>query len=81
MYVCICNAVTEKAISEEINNGITDVKTLIHKFDVQNGCAKCARELKEMIDKILNYQNVTDILQAQQTTVINNDYSLAYAAA
>jgi len=49
MYVCICNAVTEQLIREEAMSGVTEIKTLVQRFDVGSGCATCVTALKDVM--------------------------------
>ena len=50
MYVCICNAVTEKAIQSAIDTGATDLWDLQRELGVGSGCGCC----KEMASRILS---------------------------
>lgn len=50
MYVCICNAVTEKQVREAVNAGVTDLWGLQRELGVAAGCGSC----KDMASEILN---------------------------
>lgn len=43
MYVCVCQAVTERQVREAARNGIRSVKALKECLGVAAECAKCAR--------------------------------------
>ena len=49
MYVCICEAVTEKQINEAAEAGVKDLWGLRKELGVAVGCGSC----KEMASKIL----------------------------
>ena len=50
MYVCICNAVTEKQIRSAVAAGVRDLWALQRECGVAAGCGSC----KEMASEILN---------------------------
>lgn len=50
MYVCICNAVTEKQVREAANAGVNDLWGLQRELGVAAGCGSC----KDMASEILN---------------------------
>ena len=41
MYICICNAVTEKAVRECARNGVGSVDELTLELGVGAGCGRC----------------------------------------
>ena len=41
MYVCICNAVTEKAVRECARNGACSIDELAYELGVGAGCGCC----------------------------------------
>jgi bacterioferritin-associated ferredoxin len=49
MYVCICNAVTDKQIREAVKSGAEDLWDLRRELGVASGCGSC----KEMASEIL----------------------------
>ncbi len=49
MYVCICNAVTEKQIHKAVESGVQDLWGLQRELGVAAGCGAC----KEMASDIL----------------------------
>jgi bacterioferritin-associated ferredoxin len=42
MYVCVCNAVTEREIRQAAGLGVTTVRELKRSLGVATGCGKCA---------------------------------------
>jgi bacterioferritin-associated ferredoxin len=49
MYVCICNAVTDKQIRKAAESGVQDLWGLQRELGVGSGCGSC----KEMAAEIL----------------------------
>ena len=49
MYVCICNAVTDKQIRKAADSGVQDLWALQRELGVGSGCGSC----KEMASEIL----------------------------
>jgi bacterioferritin-associated ferredoxin len=43
MYVCVCNAVTEKQIHKAIDDGIRTLRELRQLLGVTAECGRCAR--------------------------------------
>ena len=50
MYVCICNAVTDKQIRKAAESGVQDLWGLQRELGVAVGCGAC----KEMASEILH---------------------------
>jgi bacterioferritin-associated ferredoxin len=48
MYVCICQAVTEKDILDETQNGSTTVGEVCKKLGCATQCGKCASHVREV---------------------------------
>jgi len=42
MYVCVCNAVTERHINEAVRNGVTTMRELRKDLGVTAECGRCA---------------------------------------
>ena len=57
MYVCICNAVTDKQIRKAAEAGATDLWSLQAELGVASGCGSC----KEVASEILH-----DVRQSQR---------------
>lgn len=49
MYVCICNAITDKQIKKAARAGVQDLWGLQRELGVASGCGSC----KEMASEIL----------------------------
>lgn len=43
MYVCICQAVTEKQVREAVEQGVHSMSALREHLGVASECGKCAR--------------------------------------
>ena len=55
MYVCICNAVTDKQIRKVAESGVQDLWGLQRELGVGSGCGSC----KEMASEILRKNRQT----------------------
>ncbi len=53
MFVCICNAVTDKQIKEEVAQGATTMRDLSQKLAVGNQCGKCCCCAKKVLNQAL----------------------------
>ena len=51
MYVCICNAVTDKQIRRAARKGVSSVYELRGALGVAAGCGSCARVAEEILDE------------------------------
>ena len=49
MYVCICNAITDRQIRKAADSGVRDLWDLQRKLGVASGCGSC----KEVASDIL----------------------------
>ena len=54
MYVCICNAITDKQIRKAAEAGVKDLWALQRELGVGTGCGSC----KEMASDILRERTV-----------------------
>jgi bacterioferritin-associated ferredoxin len=52
MYVCICNAVTERQIRECARDGATSVADLRARLCVGNTCGKCVPHAKTVLREV-----------------------------
>lgn len=50
MYVCICNAVTDKQIRQAAREGCTSLRELSCRTGCSTTCGKCARMAREVLD-------------------------------
>ena len=49
MYVCVCNAVTEKQIQQAIAEGAVTVAQLREKLEVSGNCGMCIGSVMECL--------------------------------
>lgn len=54
MYVCICNAVTDKAIKLATNMGVSSMKDLRHSLNVGTECGRCSSCAKKLLKEYLS---------------------------
>ncbi|MBT8077953.1 MAG: bacterioferritin-associated ferredoxin [Gammaproteobacteria bacterium] len=50
MYVCICNAVTDKQIRRAARQGAESVSELRERLGVASNCGSCADQAREILD-------------------------------
>jgi bacterioferritin-associated ferredoxin len=50
MYVCICNAVTEKEIREAVKSGCVTIDDIIDRTDAGTHCGCCQEYIEEIIE-------------------------------
>ena len=50
MYVCICQAVSDKEIKDAVADGAEDLESIQHRLGAATGCGTCA----EFTQKIIN---------------------------
>lgn len=50
MYVCICNAVTDKQIRKAAREGCSSLRELSGSTGCSTTCGKCARMAREILD-------------------------------
>ena len=51
MYVCICNAITDKQIRRAARNGVSSMYELRGALGVAVGCGACARMAEDILDE------------------------------
>ena len=68
MYICICNAITERQIVQEAEQGACSPEDLSQRLGVGLGCGRCtscaASILKETVARIA--KRAPDLLPAEQ---------------
>ena len=52
MYVCICNAVTDKQIRKAAEAGATDLWSLQSELGVASGCGSCKQIASEILHEV-----------------------------
>jgi bacterioferritin-associated ferredoxin len=60
LYICICNAVTEKAVRECARNGACSLEQLSLELGVGAGCGRC----RECASELLRDLRTTEALSA-----------------
>lgn len=51
MYVCICNAVNEKAIHQAVSDGAKSVRDIRKCLNVGSQCGQCVRHAHKVIEE------------------------------
>lgn len=51
MYVCICNAVTDKQIRQAVEDGAGSMRELRKQLGVCSDCGKCGPSAKEILQE------------------------------
>jgi len=51
MFVCICNAVNEKAIQQAVADGAQSVRDVRRSLNVGSQCGQCVRQAHEVIEQ------------------------------
>lgn len=59
MYVCICNAVTEKDIQTETQKNNSSVSKVCKKLGCATQCGKCASHVREVHSSAISSQSET----------------------
>jgi len=54
MYVCICNAITDKQIRKAAKAGATDLWSLQARLGVASGCGSCKDVASEILAEYRN---------------------------
>ena len=49
MYICLCNAITEKAVRECARKGACSLEQLSSELGVGAGCGRCCECAKEVL--------------------------------
>ncbi len=51
MYVCLCNAITDREIREQVRSqGVGNIRELKANLAIANQCGKCAQQTQDIID-------------------------------
>jgi len=50
MYVCICNAITDKQIIEAQQNGYANMEQITRHLGVGNCCGRCVTTAQEVLN-------------------------------
>ena len=49
MFVCVCNAVTDSQIIEELDNGASSLRDISRRLEVGRNCGQCCKTAKQVI--------------------------------
>lgn len=79
MYVCVCNAVTERQIAEAAQNGMTRLRHLRDALGVTADCGRCAKCAHQCLRDALAASGSLPAAGTLQTHIY--DHSLAMEAA
>ena len=56
MYVCICNAITEKDIYKAVGEGMSSLEKLSETTSISKHCGCCTNHASKVIDEALANQ-------------------------
>ena len=59
MYICICNAVTDKAVRECARNGACSLEQLSFELGVGSGCGRCRDYASELLRDVRAIEPLT----------------------
>jgi len=76
MYVCVCNAVTERQVYKAIDAGATTVKALSRQLGVGTQCGMCIDCAKACLSKAQLLET-----QSPKTELHSNVFSIAKSEA
>ncbi|MFN8835328.1 MAG: bacterioferritin-associated ferredoxin [Betaproteobacteria bacterium] len=51
MYVCLCNAVTERQIREAVDEGVRSMRALRQQLGVASCCGRCAPYARQVLEE------------------------------
>ncbi len=57
MYVCLCKAVTDKAIRQQVEEGACSMRELKQNLGVGTQCGKCVCQASEILNAALSAQS------------------------
>lgn len=66
MYVCVCKAVTERRIRQEVLNGATDYDQVQERLEVGVCCGQCQDATREVIDEVLTGHHEENVINMWQ---------------
>jgi bacterioferritin-associated ferredoxin len=62
MYVCVCNAISDRQIKAAIDDGATSVAKLRKTLGVASQCGKCVAMTREILDESLSEAKMGDAI-------------------
>ena len=60
MYVCICNAITDKQIRQAAESGVRDLWGLQRELGVAAGCGSCTEMASEILRESRPQQRIAE---------------------
>ena len=51
MYICLCNNLTSKKVSEALQQGVSNSKNIYSYYNCKPKCGKCIEFLNEIIEE------------------------------
>ena len=51
MYICLCNNLTSKKVSEALQKGVSNSKNIYSYYNCKPKCGKCIEFLNEIIEE------------------------------
>lgn len=60
MFVCVCNAVTDRDIEEAVSAGATNLRELKSRLGVASQCGSCATEAMQLLEQKLARPPIAD---------------------
>ncbi|TAH50190.1 MAG: bacterioferritin [Betaproteobacteria bacterium] len=76
MYVCVCNAVTERHIFEAARSGMTRLRHLREALGVTAECGRCAKCAHQCLRDALNRPDGGDGSGLRLQTQLHSPFSL-----
>ncbi len=65
MYVCVCNAVTERDIDKAVRGGVRSLAELRLATGCSSNCGQCADLAETLIEEALEKQSLLPVLGAE----------------
>ena len=59
MLVCICNAISDRAIEDAIHQGASSFRDISKALGIGNGCGQCASYARNLIDDKLGQMQLS----------------------
>lgn len=80
MYVCVCNAVTERHITEAVREGVSTLRHLREELGVTAECGRCAVCARDCLRSALAEKKTQQYVAAPVRTGAAPSFSLAAEA-
>lgn len=58
MYICVCKAVTDKAIRQQVAQGLCSMRELKQCLGVGSQCGKCTSAAQDLLNRSLSSQMI-----------------------